>query len=84
MGEKLGIMYKQFTISGEQAFQVLSHSFSVSPSNEGYVLLYSANGTEWTEFEEEVPADETLVVNGCAFGQYFKLSGNESDVQVIY
>ena len=77
-------MYKQFTVSGENAFQVLSHSFSVSPSNEGYVLQYSADGINWTDYEEEVPADETLIVNGCAFGQYIKLSGNASDVQVIY
>ena len=77
-------MYKQFTVSGENAFQVLSHSFSVSPSNEGYVLQYSADGINWTDYEEEVPADETLIVNGCAGGPYIKLSGNASDVQVIY
>ena len=71
-------------ISGEKPFQVLAHSFSVSPSNEGYTLQYSANGTEWTSFDTEVPADETLVVNDCAFGQYIKLSGNNSEVTVIY
>ena len=71
-------------IQGEQAFQVLAHSFSVSPSSEGYTLLYSANGTEWTSFDTEVPADENLVVVNCAFGQYIKLSGNNSNVTVIY
>ena len=74
----------KLTINGEAAFQVLSHSFSVSPSSEGYTLQYSANGTEWTDYEEAVPADETLVVNDCAFGQYIKLSGNNSEVTVIY
>lgn len=71
-------------ISGEKPFQVLAHSFSVSPSNEGYTLQYSANGTEWTSFDTEVPADENLVVVNCAFGQYIKLSGNNSEVTVIY
>lgn len=71
-------------IQGERPFQVLAHSFSVSPSNENYTLQYSANGTEWTSFDTEVPADENLVVVNCAFGQYIKLSGNNSEVTVIY
>lgn len=71
-------------ISGEKPFQVLAHSFSVSPSNENYTLQYSANGTEWTSFDTEVPAAENLVVVNCAFGQYIKLSGNNSEVTVIY
>lgn len=74
----------KLTINGEAAFQVLSHSFSVSPSSEGYTLQYSANGTEWTDYDEPVPADENLVVVNCAFGQYIKLSGNNSEVTVIY
>ena len=71
-------------ISGDKPFQVLAHSFSVSPSQDGYTLQYSANGTEWTDYEEPVPADETLVVNDCAFGQYIRLDGNNSEVTVIY
>ena len=71
-------------IQGEKPFQVLAHSFSVSPSSEGYTLQYSADGINWTDYETAVPADETLVVNDCAFGQYIKLSGNNSNVTVIY
>lgn len=71
-------------IQGEKPFQVLAHSFSVSPSSEGYTLQYSADGINWTDYDEPVPADETLVVNDCAFGQYIKLSGNNSEVTVIY
>lgn len=64
-------------IYADAAFQVLSHSFSVSPSQNSYILQYSASGREgeWTDYEEEVPADETLIVNGCAFGQYIRLDG---------
>lgn len=71
-------------ISGETAFQVMSHSFSVSPSESGYTLQYSANGKDWTSYEEAVPSNENLICNACAFGQYVKLSGNTSTVTVIY
>ena len=74
----------QLKISGETEFQVLSHSFSVSPSESGYVLCYSADGTNYTQYSEAVPANENLIVNGIAFGQYIKLSGNTSTVDVIY
>ena len=62
-------------IEADASFQVLSHSFSVSPSSAAYTLQYSADGIDWTDYEEEVPADETLIVNGCAFGQFIRLEG---------
>ena len=71
-------------IQGEQPFQVDAHSFSVSPSNEGYTLEYSADGVEYTAYDEEVPAGETLIVNGVAFNQFIRLSGNDSEVTIIW
>lgn len=71
-------------VNGENPFQVLAHSFSVSPSNESYTLQYSANGKEYTDWEETTPANETLVVNGVAKLMYFKLKGNNSDVDINY
>lgn len=71
-------------ISGETPFQVLSHSLSISPSNEGYSFQFSANGVDYTSYDEAVPANENLIVNGVAFGQYVRLSGNASKVTVIY
>lgn len=65
----------QIKIKNDASFQVLSHSFSVSPSSEAYVLQYSADGIDWTDYEEEIPADEVLIVNDCAFGQYIHLDG---------
>lgn len=64
-------------IGPDASFQVLSHSFSVSPSEAAYTLQYSASGLdgEWTDYEEEIPAGETLICNGCAFGQFIKLDG---------
>lgn len=71
-------------INGENAFQVLAHSFSVSPSSQSYTLQYSANGIEFTDWEETTPANETLVVNGVGKFMYFKLKGNNSEVDIQY
>lgn len=71
-------------ITGEQPFQVLATSFAISPSAEGYTLNYSANGVEYTAWEEATPANETLVVNGVAKLMYFKLVGNQSDVEINF
>lgn len=71
-------------IKGEQPFQILAHSFAVSPSAEGYTLNYSANGEEYTAWEEATPANEVLVVNGVAKLMYFKLVGNQSDVEINF
>lgn len=67
-------------IGPDASFQVLSHSFSVSPSESPFYLQYSADGIDWTDYpnneeSEELPANETLIVNGCAFGQFIKLDG---------
>lgn len=75
---------KDFKITGETPFQVLAHSFSVSPSAEGYTLNYSADGYNYTAYTEATPANENLIVNGIAAGMYFKLSGNASEVTIQY
>lgn len=71
-------------IQGEQPFQVDAHSFSVSPSSQGYTLQYSSDGVNFTSYEEAVPANETLICNGVAFNQYIRLSGNTDTVTIIY
>lgn len=71
-------------VKGEQPFQVLATSFAISPSAEGYTLNYSANGEEYTAWEEATPANEVLVVNGVAKLMYFKLVGNQSDVEINF
>lgn len=74
-GEKeIRINMKQ-KIESNPSFQVLSHSFSVSPSSQEYTLQYSADGINWTDYEEAIPADENLIVNDCAYGQFIKLDG---------
>ena len=71
-------------VQGEQPFQVMAHSFSCSPSEEGYTLNYSADGIDYTAYTEETPANEVLVVNGVAKNMFFKLVGNNSEVNVCY
>lgn len=71
-------------ITGEAPFQILAHSFSVSPSESGFTLSYSADGRSYTNWDESTPANETLVVNGIAKGMFFKLSGNSSTVSIIW
>lgn len=72
-------------IDGEQPFQLLNNGFSVSPSNEGYILQYSSNGTDYTDWEEEVPANENLVVTGLPLlPLYFRLKHNNTTVEINY
>lgn len=74
---------KKIISKGEQ-FQVLAHSFAVSPSNETYTLQYSADGKDFTDWSENTPANEVLVVNGIASGMYFKLKNNNSNVIITF
>lgn len=75
----------QITISGETPFQILAHSFSVAYTENGYTLMYSADGKEYTAWDEPTPGSENLVVNDIAKGMYFYLSGNTSSgVTITY
>lgn len=74
----------QFQITGQDGFQVLSHSFSAGPTSGGFTLQFSANGKDWDTYDEPVPAGETLIVTDFAFGQYFRFSGNTDTVDIIY
>lgn len=71
-------------VNGEDAFQVLAHSFGVSPSSEGYTLQYSADGINYTDWEEATPANENLFVINVPKYTFFKLDGNSSDVIIVY
>lgn len=70
-----------YNISGEQPFQVLSDSFSVSPSESGYNLYLSADGVNYSQFAT-VAANTTRQFTGMNNGNYYILSGNTSEVQV--
>ena len=70
-------------IQGEEIFQTINGNFSVSPSNEGYTVSYSTDGRSFTDWTEETPANEVLVVTGIPLIPIFwKLKGNNSNVTV--
>lgn len=73
----------QIQVNGEQKFKVVKDQFMVGPSASGYTLAYSANGVDFTEYSEETPAGENLIVNGFMQYGWAKLVGNTGEVDVI-
>lgn len=71
-------------VKGDKPFQILSDAFALSPSSTGYVLEYSADGKNYTAWDERVPANENLVVNGVANGMYFRCNGNSDELVLQY
>ena len=71
-------------INGEQPFQILAHSFAVSHAETPYTLEYSADGLNYTEWEEATPAFETLFVVDIPKSTYFRLKGNTGNVVITY
>lgn len=68
-------------ITGETSFQVLTNNFSISPSNEGYTLQISADGTNFSNLFS-VGANVTRLVTGVAANSYYRLLGNQSVVSI--
>lgn len=69
-------------ISQEQPFQVLTNSFSISPSSSGYDLEISADGKNYTKLFT-VAANTTRLVTGVAANSYYRLKGNTDDEVVV-
>lgn len=74
----------QKTISGQEGFQVMAHSFAVSPSNQTYTLAYSVDGVHFTRNADSTPAGQNLIVNSVPKGVYWRLEGNTTDVIITY
>lgn len=69
------------TVIGEAPFQVLATNFSIGPSQEGYTLQISADGSNFSDLFS-VGAGVTRMVTGVANGSYYRLDGNGSDVVI--
>lgn len=69
------------TIQGEAPFQILASNFSIGPSNEGYTLQISADGSNYSDLFS-VGAGVTRMVTGVANGSYYRLYGNNSEVSI--
>lgn len=77
-------MATKFKVLGEEVFQVEAANFAISPSASGYTLNYSADGVNFTPWEEITDADKTQVVACAARGMYYKLVDNISEVTICY
>lgn len=74
----------EFTIKGENTFKIPSNSFAISPSDQTYTLNYSADGINFTEWEDSTPSGENLVVTDAPLGLIFKLVGNNSELTAVW
>lgn len=73
----------QIKISNEEHFQILSTNFTIGASNEGYTLMFSADGNSFSQLFT-VGAGVERMVTDVANGAYYFLSGNASEVTVNY
>lgn len=72
------------TIHGEQVFRAQRDQFAVAPSEAGYTVAYSADGVNFTnDTDAVVPAGENLVYLGAMTYGWYKLVGNQGDVEVL-
>lgn len=68
-------------VINEQPFQVLTGSFSISPSETGYELQISADGVNYSPLFT-VSANVTRLVSNVASGSYYRLKNNVGEVIV--
>lgn len=68
-------------IQGEQPFQVLSTNFTISASESGYDLYFSADGVNYSKLFT-VAANTNRQVTQVAAGSYYYLEGNTDTVTV--
>ena len=69
-------------IIGEEPFETLKGGFSVSASNSGYTLAYSADGRHYTLVDDATPAGEECMVICPPATVYYKLVGNTDTVTI--
>ena len=74
----------KITVHGEQVFLAQRDQFAVAPSEGGYTVAYSADGVNFTnDTDAVVPAGENLVYLGAMTYGWYKLAGNQGDVDVL-
>jgi len=73
----------QAKVVGNTPFKVLKDTCAIAPSN-GYTLNYAVSKDgPWTAWPEDVPSNETLIINGLTPFMWLKLEGNEDELDVI-
>lgn len=71
----------EIKILNEQHFQVLSTNFTIGASNEGYTLMFSADGDSFSPLFS-VDAGVERMVTSVANGVYYYLAGNATELTV--
>lgn len=70
-------------IKGEEVFQWICSNMAISPSNEGYTLMYGVNPDGMNQYGESIEPSVNLIVSDIPRGLYFQLVGNRTEVKVI-
>lgn len=71
----------QYKINGEQPFQVLSSSFSISPSQQNTILQVSSDGINYSDLFA-ISAGQTKMCTNMSNGSYYRLKNNTSEVVI--
>ena len=72
-------------VNKETPFVVPAERFCIGQTSSGYTLQYSADGVNYTSWDEPCDANKDVIVTNAVPGIYMKLSGNVDDkVTVTY
>lgn len=74
----------RFIVNGEEVFSVPTWNFSISPSNEGYTLNYSADGKAFSAWGTATAAGAQEIVVNAPANMFYKLIGNKGKVTVTW
>lgn len=66
-----------------EKFQCIKDNWAVTLPSGTYTLYMSADGANYTAYENQINGNDTLVVAGCTPGMYFYIDGLTSEVEVL-
>ena len=66
-------------VNKAEPFQIPADKFIIGASASGYTLNYSADGINWTAWDEATTSNTNQVVVGIPINTYIKLVGNNTD-----
>lgn len=69
-------------IKNNQVFQAVNTEFSFYVPSGEYTLYMSADGVNYTAWDETIIGEDTIVVSGVVPSMYFYIDGLTSDIKV--
>lgn len=71
-------------VNGENPFQLTSDKFAINGANvSGYTFQYSVDGVFWSDAASVEANTQALILNSID-GMFYRLSGNTTDLTIIY